>query len=352
MTNDITIIIWGEFPPNTLTGISVSNNLISGILEKEGCHIIQVEENTWDKKLLSKIGDLLHNYLKICYALIHKKIHVLYVNLPLSIFGLLKIIIVLFLARVLSFRTKQIAHLHRGDFSQFTSKNYFNKLIAKMFLKLINDLIVLSPRFKNEVKGFYSRNKIHVLANTSNFEDNRREWNNTYKQSYICISNYIPSKGIGDLVEAFKQDGLKDLNLDIYGNIYDQKFYDQLNKNISDNIRLNGPVARGEISKALSQYDCFILPSWNEGQPIIILEAMSLGVPIISTSVGDIQDMLGEDYQFLSGVKDIENLKEKILNFDKLKDKEEVSNYLLERYQHKYSNDIHKNQVVNIFLNK
>ena len=48
-----------------------------------------------------------------------------------------------------------------------------------------------------------------------------------------------------------------------------------------------------------SNNHCLIFPSLNEGAPLVILEAMASGVFIISTNVGFIPELLGEDYPFM-----------------------------------------------------
>lgn len=64
----------------------------------------------------------------------------------------------------------------------------------------------------------------------------------------------------------------------------------------------------------INEVDAFILPSYNEGLPISILEAMSYNLPIISTSVGGIPEILKNGYNgFLIRPGDKKALKNAIL---------------------------------------
>jgi glycosyltransferase involved in cell wall biosynthesis len=62
----------------------------------------------------------------------------------------------------------------------------------------------------------------------------------------------------------------------------------------SSNPYLKFIGARSNVVSLLSEYDAFILPSRDEGLPIAVLEAMSVGLPIFSTDVGSIHEALGE----------------------------------------------------------
>jgi len=65
----------------------------------------------------------------------------------------------------------------------------------------------------------------------------------------------------------------------------------------ADRIRLLG--ARSDIAELMTGFDVFILPSFNEGTPITLLEAMASGLPVIASRVGGIPDVV-QDHQ--SGV--------------------------------------------------
>lgn len=108
-------------------------------------------------------------------------------------------------------------------------------------------------------------------------------------------------------------------------------------------------MSRQDFVDTLQQFDCLILPSWNEGQPIIILEAMSLSIAVIATRVGDVPNILGNDYKFIAEPANKVSLKNKILKFDNYAHKETVANELHSRYHSKYSNAKFKREVHAIF---
>lgn len=348
MMSQKNILIWGEFPPNTTTGISVSNQNIRKILEKHGFTVSTIEEYTWDKNILIKILHLIHKNIKVLIKALSRKIDIYYFTISLSWFGLLKAYLFLIPFSFCSKRTFIIAHIHRGDLKEFLLKKKAYFVLFKKVLKRINRLILLSEHFKEDLSDIFVHEDICILHNTSSFEMQKRQYHG-YHQRFLCISNYIHSKGIMELVQAFSDEKLKSYHLDIYGNIYDLHFYRKLQGIISENVHLKGAIPRNKIMKAMQSYDCFILPSWNEGQPMVLLEAMSLGLPIISTNVGDVPQMLGRDYSFFVEPRDPLSLGDAILRFDKKEDKKGLSEYLYLRYLNKYSNEDYKKKVLEIF---
>ena len=49
----------------------------------------------------------------------------------------------------------------------------------------------------------------------------------------------------------------------------------------------------------MSSYDCLILPSFNEGLPLVLIECLSIGIPFITTKVGAIEDLLIKNYPYV-----------------------------------------------------
>ena len=61
---------------------------------------------------------------------------------------------------------------------------------------------------------------------------------------------------------------------------------------LHDIIDFKGWIGESEKEKLFREADAFILPSYNEGMPVCILEAMSFGLPILATRVGGIPEIM------------------------------------------------------------
>ncbi|MBA82964.1 glycosyltransferase family 4 protein [Leeuwenhoekiella sp.] len=105
----------------------------------------------------------------------------------------------------------------------------------------------------------------------------------------VCIGNIGANKNQLFLIEALKYLPSK-VVLHLYGK-EDKNYRKELDGYIADNnlnsrIFFNGFVDNRDIPEVLSNMDLFVLPSLNEGLPVSILEALSCGVPVLSSDSG------------------------------------------------------------------
>ena len=158
-------------------------------------------------------------------------------------------------------------------------------------------------------------------------------------------------KGILDLLETFSKlsDEYPNIELYTYGNTFDPDFMKKIQSfDNKESIFIHGKIKGKEKFQAIADADCFILPSWNEGQPLVLLEAMSQGTVIVASKVGFVPELLGEDYPFLFEAKNKKDLAQKIVQIIETPN-EKWSDYLLKRFKINYSNRSHSEKLVNIF---
>lgn len=136
----------------------------------------------------------------------------------------------------------------------------------------------------------------------------KREGN--YKKRFIFLSQIKEEKGIREIFEVSNQLD-NSYTFDIYGNLLDN----MKNTNFNNyNVNYKGALNPEDVQKTLSQYDVFILPTFwkSEGYPGVIIEALSVGLPIISTNLRGIKEMVDSDSSILIEPKNILQLKKAI----------------------------------------
>jgi len=83
---------------------------------------------------------------------------------------------------------------------------------------------------------------------------------------------------------------------------------------LTENIKLLG--ARNDVANILQNFDVFVLPSLAEGIPLTILEAMATSLPVISTKVGGVPELIENDINgYLISPQDVKTLATKIKQY-------------------------------------
>jgi glycosyltransferase involved in cell wall biosynthesis len=169
----------------------------------------------------------------------------------------------------------------------------------------------------------------------------------------IYIANYIKTKGIGDLLGAFRQLGdlAEGIQLDCYGNFSHPEYKSFILDLAKDkrNISINGPITGSDKFERLAASDVFIFPSHNEGMPLVLLEAMSVGLPVITTKVGYVNEILGDDYPFYCLPENEASIISTLQQYMVYPRKEELSQYLKNRYHELFSRESHRKFLLQIF---
>jgi teichuronic acid biosynthesis glycosyltransferase TuaC len=110
------------------------------------------------------------------------------------------------------------------------------------------------------------------------------------KRVVLFVGNLIPSKGITELMAALA--ALKSEN--VLGCIIgDGPMRATVQE--SETSKFLGQLPNREVALYLAAADIFILPSYSEGMPTVLVEAGAAGLPIVATSVGGIPELLAEE---------------------------------------------------------
>jgi len=339
------ILFFGELAPNIIHGISLANRLNVDLLSKT-FDVDVVEEKSdlkeHSKRDSSKFRRIFFHVKEIFKTNKQMGYDFFYTVFSLSTFGSIKT-----WATLLSFRLSGkgqiILHIHRGDFEVFYNKNLINTLVSNLVFKLTNKLIVLSENQKKEFSKYFDENCIYVVENSLSEEYELEKVEK--KKNFVYISNYIKEKGIFELLEVFDND--KSLALECFGGFVNNE--KEIQNYESENIEINGFINSKDKYQKIAESSALILPSWNEGQPTIILEAMMMGTIVLTTKVGLIGELLGDEYPFYFEAQNVTSLKECIDRFEGYKEKEELSEMLKKIYFEKYCKKIHEEKLLKVF---
>lgn len=197
---------------------------------------------------------------------------------------------------------KVILHIHGGGFKDFYKTN--PRLIRKI-LEIADCLIVLSGSWKNFFESITKKPLIRVVPNPvilpSNEDLGRREHSPLLRLLFLGILDQ--QKGIYDLLQVLadhKEEFEGRALLNVGGNGDVATFENTVKKmGLEQLVAFHGWVSGDKKKELLLNSDVFILPSYAEGLPMAILEAMAYGLAIVSTTVGAIPEVVNEDNGFL-----------------------------------------------------
>lgn len=345
------MLFYGEKPSTLTHGISLSNQLMHDIFNDKQ-KIIWVEE-FGSRNLFREFGSILKIFKIIIFT---KEIKYFYFVLPTSTFGLLRVYLIFFFSLKLNKNLKFLFHIHRSDLIKKNENKKIKYIILNLFQKKFHALkliFVISNKLKGELKNYFKK-KVTIIVKKNNFLPHYRlnpinDFSSKKKIKLIYLSNISKNKGISDLcVTLSKKKYTTFCDLDIFGKIIDDFSKDFFKKNKIKNITLKGFIKNSQKKfDILRQYDALILPSRNEGDPICILEAISLGLPVLCYDVGYISETLGKNYDLYLDKNPLAKIFYKLQNG---KYRKKISLYLRERYKLRLFQEKKLKKLINKFL--
>ena len=114
----------------------------------------------------------------------------------------------------------------------------------------------------------------------------------------LFAGNLIKNKGVYELLEAFAEarQAVPALQLKICGHGVERPGMEEKIKElrITDSAEMIGTVPPGEMHILMQASDIFVLPTYHEGLPNAVMEAMACGLPVIASAVGGLPDALND----------------------------------------------------------
>jgi glycosyltransferase involved in cell wall biosynthesis len=107
------------------------------------------------------------------------------------------------------------------------------------------------------------------------------------KEYILAVARFVPEKGLHDLIKAYYSIGSK-YALVIAGDADHQTAYSRNLKRLAAqnaNIKMTGYITGDPLFQLYRNARLFILPSYHEGLPIVLLEAMSFGIPVLASDI-------------------------------------------------------------------
>ncbi|MEH1851695.1 MAG: glycosyltransferase family 4 protein [Nostoc sp.] len=287
------------------------------------CHIITHEEG----HIAIKIMVFLKAIWKFVWLLLREEVDI--VQLEISQRGsVLRQGIMIFLAWI--FHKPIILHAHGSQFHVFYADlpKWIQNLLSWLFCKC-QRLIVLSESWKT----FYIENlglkpeQVVVFYNPVKVPDEVPQRSVSNPVNLLFLGRIGQRKGAFDLIKAFSLLPLEDQTRSTLIMAGDGEVEQAVNLvktlNLENYIKMPGWIGSGERDILLTQADIFVLPSYNEGLPLSMLEAMAWELPVIVTPVGGIPEIITQSENGLivspGNIEELSNAIKSLIENDNLR---------------------------------
>lgn len=214
---------------------------------------------------------------------------------------------------------KVIFHMHSAVFKEYFSESNDKEYLLKI-MRMADAFVVLSQSWKDYYISIgVPANKVMVINNPVDYPK-AFEFENNAPVRMLFLGELLDRKGVWDVLKALndhKEELKGKLKFKIGGNKREQDVIDFIKfNNLSNLVEFEGWVAGDKKWKLLNWANLVILPSFNEGLPITLLEAMAYSCALISTPVGGIPEILTDgENGFMVTPGNSQEIAEAILQF-------------------------------------
>lgn len=202
---------------------------------------------------------------------------------------------------------------HHGK-TGHTLKVRIYEYLELMMMKKSSAVIAVSNEMKNNlISTGVKPTKVHLVENFLTFSPIPREVHNEPKIKLVFIGRLSPEKGCQVLIEALIKLNDPTVHLKILGDGIEKINLEQMVSNSTIKSQVDFLGFTKDVTPHLAQADVLIMPSFREGQPLTLIEACIMGLPVIASNVGGIPELVHDNQNgFLFKAGDIDELASKI----------------------------------------
>ena len=193
---------------------------------------------------------------------------------------------------------KTILHFHNKGVASRQDRWLDNFVYERLFRD--TGIILISERLYPDIEKYVPRDRVYICPNgIPPLIDRLPEKGDDHVPVILFFSNLLLSKGILVLLDAcciLKKQGVSFYcevagaeTTDMDGNRLEELLRE---KGLQDVVHFHGPLFGPEKASLFARSDVFVLPSFNETFGLVNLEAMSAGLPVVSTREGGIPDLV------------------------------------------------------------
>ncbi|OGF31345.1 hypothetical protein A2223_03395 [Candidatus Falkowbacteria bacterium RIFOXYA2_FULL_35_8] len=179
--------------------------------------------------------------------------------------------------------------------SFWASLEFYLMRVLKLYREKIDYFISPSDFLSQKIQSWFQDKKIPIIVVPNPFEVEKYEPNYNLGDYVLCVSRFIKEKGIETLIRAMKNNPSIKLKIAGSGPDFVRMKDIVLSENLS-NVELLGHQAQEQVLSLVKNCRFVVIPSeLYENQPMVILESMALGKPVLGSDIGGIPELISKN---------------------------------------------------------
>lgn len=203
----------------------------------------------------------------------------------------------------------------------------------------IDKLLAVSPSLKTQIKKHFDKDSevLYDMVNEIFLQQPIVEKTALEPFKFIAVGSLIHRKGFDVLIKALACMKCKSVEVYIVGDGSDKEKLKALavSEGVADRVRFFGRISKPEIIKLMNECHAFCLPSRDETFGVAHIEAMAMGLPVVTTICGGPEYFVNEANGKLVAIDDVEGLAKAmddvLQKYDQYK-LEEIREYVRSRF--------------------
>jgi glycosyltransferase involved in cell wall biosynthesis len=255
-----------------------------------------------DKPDLVDVLQFLRQWLALAWTLSVRRPQVVYLSISQSTIGFARDALFMTLARL--FRRRIVVHLHGGNMATwYRQRSAAIRSLVRFVLSWSTRFIVLAERFREPLSSILPADRIVVVENGIAWSDTVRGGPAAVgaRRRVLTLSTLSREKGTLLLLEAVARlvPRRRDIEFAIAGpwlRDADRAEASELVRRhgLEDYVQFPGQVEGAAKQKLFASADLFVFPGiQQEGQPLVVLEAMAAGLPVVFADRGCLRETVG-----------------------------------------------------------
>lgn len=193
--------------------------------------------------------------------------------------------------------TEHWAIYNEFAFDAYYKRNVWFKNWTKHIIRKADKLLPVSKELGESINRWVMKKDFTVVPNVVDTSIFNYRPSTTNKFRFVHVSTMIWQKQPQTIIDIFVQLHQQHLQTELYMvGPYPEEMYEYAkdSSEVNNSIFFTGAVEYTEVAKQLQQANAFVLFSRYENLPCVILEALCCGLPVISSNVGGINEVIDE----------------------------------------------------------